>query len=233
MAIFVVLMLIVFAALLVVSVLTSIQRRKQLRRLQQRRLRLEVDSLNEIIGCLELTLPNQLIARHLNDRVVELFREMLELEDYHPERIQSYLKVAEERGQKLSNPLGAFSVSYQRESDAQIAKAQNHLLDALHYLPQLVTQGKLREAELDAYQTELRWAHLMIPVISYIAQGKKSATLNDRFTAQAYYRKAQTLLMESLHNDPRRLRLIKELSELIEGSRPDLSREFRDSANIM
>lgn len=82
---------------------------------------------------------------------------------------------------------------------------------------------------MEVYLTELRWAHLMVAVMSYIGQGDKSMAISDRFSAQAFYRKAQQLLMESLQQDPRRLRLIKELSEMIDGSRSSLSRDLQDS----
>jgi hypothetical protein len=94
-------------------------------------------------------------------------------------------------------------------------------------MPHLATQGKISEAELDVYLGDLHWARLMVSVMSYIGQGDKRMAISDRFSAQAFYRKGQQLLMESLHPDPRRLRLIKELGEMIDGSRETLSREFR------
>ena len=226
MAIFVVLLLLVLAALLAVSIMTSIQRRQQQRRLQQRRLRLEVEELNEIVTCLELTLPNPLIAKHLNDKVIALLEKIESLEDYNRERIRSQVAAAQTRSERLASPMESRVISFQRDSDAQILKAQSHITDAINYLPHLVAIGKVSELELDSFQNELRWAHLMIAVISNIAQGRKSLAISDRFTAHAFFRKAQQLLMESLHADPRRLRLIKELSELIDGSRPEISREF-------
>ncbi len=231
MAIFIVLLLIVvLSALLGVSVITSMQRRQQQRRLQQRRIRLEVDELQEIVICLEQTLPNALIAKYFNDKIIDLLEQIEALEEYNPERIRAQVEAAQARSSRLANPMEPRNISFQRDSDAQILKSQTHIADAINYLPHLVTTGKLSELELDGLQSELRWAHLMIAVISNIAQGKKSMAISDRFTAHAFYRKAQQLLMESLQPDPRRLRLIKELSELIEGSRSDISREFMTPA---
>src|SRR5690606_4134095 len=84
--------------------------------------------------------------------------------------------------------------------------------------------------ELETYLSELRWAYLMVSVMSYIAQGEKSQGISDRFSAQAFYRKAQQLLMESMHQDPRRLKMIKEISEIVDGDRVSLSQELREPA---
>lgn len=227
MAIFVILLLITFAALLMVSILNNIQQRQRMRRLQQRRLRLQVEELQEVVSCLEQTLPNPAIAKHVNDSIIDLLHEILALEDRNTEHIEAAIRKAESHSEYLARPTRLPQVSYQRESDAQIAKSQLHLNEALDLMPHLATQGKISEAELDVYLGDLHWARLMVSVMSYIGQGDKRMAISDRFSAQAFYRKAQQLLMESMHPDPRRLRLIKELGEMIDGSRETLSREFK------
>lgn len=232
MAIFVILLLVTFGALLLVSILNNIQRQQQMRRLQQRRLRLQVEELHEVVACLEQTLPNPAIAKHVNDTIIDLLRDILSLEDKHTEHIEAAIRKAESHSEYLAQPTKIPMVSYQRESDAQIAKTQLLLNEALNLMPHLVTQGKINEAELDTYLRDLHWAILMVSVMSYIGQGDKSMAISDRFSAQAFYRKAQQVLMESMHPDQRRLRLIKELSEMIDGSRESLSREFKSQERI-
>ena len=232
MAIIVTLLLITFGALLVVSIVNNIQQQQRMRRLQQRRLRIQVDELHEMLACLEHTLVNPAIAKLVNDAIVDILHQILNLEDKNTDYIESAIRKAEAHSELLARPTHASIVRYQQDSDAQIAKTQLHLNEAITFLPHLAAQGKISEAELDVYLGEVQWAKLMVPTMSYIAQGDKSMGISDRFTAQAFYRKAQQALMESMHPDPRRLRLIKELSELIEGSRQSLSREFRSPEKL-
>jgi hypothetical protein len=118
------------------------------------------------------------------------------------------------------------NASYQKDSDAQITHTQLQLGEAAVIIRHISAHGKLSEAELEAFTSELSWAFLMVSVASLVAQGLKFSTLEDRFSAQSFYQKAQNLLLESLHPDPRRTRMIKELSELIEGSRKNMSRDL-------
>lgn len=229
MVIIVGLLLLMIIALLVVSGINRVQQQERLRRLQQRHIRLQAEELSEVVLCLEQTLPNRLIAKLFNDVVVSLLQNILRLETKNTEHIETAIQKAEAHSNMLADPKERVHTSYQRDSDAQIAKAQLHLMEAINLLPQLTAQGRISEVEMEVYLTELRWAHLMVAVMSYIGQGDKSMAISDRFSAQAFYRKAQQLLMESLQQDPRRLRLIKELSEMIDGSRSSLSRDLQDS----
>lgn len=228
MVIIVTLAILMLVALLAVSNINRIQQQERLRRLQQRHIRLQAEELSEVVSCLEQTVPNRLIAKLFNDVVISLLQNMLRLETKTTEHIENAIQKAEAHSNMLANPKESLYISYQRESDAQIAKTQLHIMEAMNLLPQLTAQGRISEVEMDVYLTELRWAHLMVAVMSYIGQGDKSMAISDRFSAQAFYRKAQHLLMESLQQDPRRLRLIKELSEMIDGSRKSLSRDLRD-----
>jgi len=229
MGIIVSLAVLMLVALIGVSSINRIQQQERLRRLQQRHIRLQAEELNEVVFCLEQTVPNRLIAKLFNDVVISLLQHILRLETKSTGHIETAIQKAEAHSDMLANPKEAVRTTYQRDSDAQIAKAQLHIMEAINLLPQLTAQGRITEIEMDVYLTELRWAHLMVAVMSYIGQGEKSMAISDRFSAQAFYRKAQQLLMESLQQDPRRLKLIKELSEMIDGSRTTLSRELRDS----
>lgn len=227
MAIIVILLLITFGALVVVSIVNNIQQQQRMRRLQQRRLRIQVDELHEMLSCLEHTLINPAIAKLVNEAIIDILHQILNLEDKNTEYIETAIRKAEAHSELLARPTHVPLVRYQQDSDAQIAKTQLLLGETISFLPHLAAQGKISEAELDVYLSDVQWAKLMVPTMSFIAQGDKSMGISDRFTAQAFYRKAQQVLMESMHPDPRRLRMIKELSEMIDGSRQSLSREFK------
>ncbi len=227
MTLIVILVFLMLITLIAVSVVNRIQQRQRERRLQQRRLRVQADELGEVVGCLEQTIPNRVITKHINDMIIELQHQMLALEDKNPEHIEAAIRKSEFHSEEMLNPQTRPPVSYQRESDAQIAKTQLHLNEAMHLITQLAARGVINEVELEAYLAELRWAYLMVSVMSYVGQGDKSMAISDRFSAQAFYRKAQQLLMESMHQDPRRLKMIKELSEMVDGDRVSLSRELQ------
>ena len=232
MTLIVILIFLMLITLFAVSVINRIQQRQRERRLQQRRLRIQAEELIEVVSCLEQTLPNRAITKYINDMVIAVQQQMLALEDRHTEHIEAAVQKSELYSEELLNPKNRQSISYQRESDAQIAKTQLHLNEAMHLVTHLAAQGTINEVELDSYLIELRWAYLMVSVMSYIGQGDKSMAISDRFSAQAFYRKAQHLLMESMHQDPRRLKMIKELSEMVDGDRGGLSRDLRDVAPV-
>ena len=194
MTLIVILVFLMLITLFGVNVIGRIQQRQRMRRLQQRRLRVQAEELIEVVACLEQTLPNRTITKHINDMIIALQQQMLALEDNHPEHIEAAIQRSELYSEELINPKNRHSISYQRESDAQIAKTQLHINETMHLITQLAAQGTINEVELDAYMVELRWAHLMVSVMSYIGQGDKSIAISDRFSAQAFYRKAQQLL---------------------------------------
>ncbi|WP_323814684.1 hypothetical protein [Cellvibrio sp. NN19] len=229
MTLIVILIFLMLITLFAVSLLNRIQQRQRLRRLEQRRLRIRAEEMSELVNCLEQTLPNRAITKHINDMVIALQHQMLALEDKNREHLEAAIQKSEQYSEDLLNPKNRQNISYRRDSDAQIAKTQQYLNETMHLLTQLAAQGDINEVELDTYLGELRWAYLMVSVMSYIAQGDKSIAITDRL---AFYRRAQQLLMESMHQDPRRLQMIKELSEMIDGERNGLSYDLREAAPI-
>ncbi len=173
--------------------------------------------------------PQSHFTKHINDMVIALQHQMLALEDKNREHLEAAIQKSEQYSEDLLNPKNRQNISYRRDSDAQIAKTQLYLNETMHLLTQLAAQGDINEVELDTYLGELRWAYLMVSVMSYIAQGDKSVAITDRL---AFYRRAQQLLMESMHQDPRRLQMIKELSEMIDGERNGLSYDLREASPI-
>ena len=63
----------------------------------------------------------------------------------------------------------------------------------------------------------------MVGAISHIGQGHKAAIRGDMLSAHAFYKKAQQLLIQSPHPEPRRRRMIKELGEILSNKRKSLS----------
>lgn len=226
MAVLIALIALALIALFVVSAINRKQEREQIRRTQQRKLKVKVDAIVDIVNCLEHTLPNQQITKLVNDETIDLLQQIANLETGSKTHIENSLRHAMARSEDLNNAKAVANASYQKDSDAQITHTQVQLGEAATMLRHVCAQGKISDVELEAFTAELSWAFLMVSVTSFIAQGYKFSNLGDRFSAQGYYQKAQQLLMESLHQDPRRMRMIKELSEIIDGSRKTMSRDL-------
>jgi hypothetical protein len=225
MHIIVILLIVMLMALVIVSWLRLLQQQQTLRRLKQRQLRLKADSLSEMAVNIEQLIPNKQIAKHINDLAITHLQALVTLEQGNKNHLTIRLSQAEAYSELLCKE-NAQDFHYQRNSDAQIVQAQNHIKEAIALLPQLMDQGRINDKEFASYNNELQWGLLMVSVMSYVAQGEKSKAISDLFTAQAFYRKAQQLLMGSLLNDPRRLPLVKELAQMIDGSRSSLSKEL-------
>jgi hypothetical protein len=221
-----ILSLLLFAVLVMLSLVNRVQQQRRARRLKQRRLRLHIADLEEIYTCLEQTVPNRMIAKHINDQILEYMQDVLTLELGDTEHIQTTLQNLEARGDDLTSARERPSTSYQRGSDLQIAQARFYIKEAGNVLRQRVSQGHLAQEEFEVYRDELGWIHLMIGVVSLIAQGNKASARGDLFSSHAYYSKAQHQLMESAHPDPRRLRMIRELGEIMNGNREDFSTDL-------
>jgi hypothetical protein len=215
--------IVLIITLILVSLINRVQERRRLKRLQQRRLKLQVSNLEEVIAALELVLPNRLILKQINDEILELLNAILALESESTEHLEASLKNVEERGEALASGRDRPITSYVRESDLQIAQTQHYINEAIKILRYRYSRGRLPEEELDIYLSELTWARLMVSVTSYISQGHKATERKDVFSAHAFYQKAQNLLIESIHPDPRRMRMIKELGEILGGNREHLS----------
>jgi len=226
MVVLIVLVTLALIALVIVSAINRKQEQEQARRMAQRKLKIQVEAIVDVVNCLEQTVPNLLIAKYINDETIGLLQQILALETGSKSHIESSIRHAMVRSEDLASGKGYANATYQKDSDAQITQAQVQLSEAVKILRHICAQGRLTDTELEAFTSELSWAFLMVSVASFIAQGYKFAALEDRFSAQGYFQKAQGLLMESLHPDPRRVRIIRELSEIVEGSRKTISRDL-------
>lgn len=214
------------AALVLVSLINQTQRREQTRRQQQRQLRLRVEFLEEIINCLLQTLPNRHIAKHVNDEILELLHEMSRLARPPSTHIETSIRNAQVRGEELETHKERRSPSFLKESDIQIAQTQLHLNQTAQVLRSHCNRGWITAEELDGYLSDLSWAVLMVSVVSLVGQGNKAKTREDVFSTHAFYKKAQHMLIESTHPEPKRMRMIKELGEIIGGTRKALSQDL-------
>ena len=226
MTVLIVLVVLALVALFVVSAINRKQELENARRAKQRKLRIQVEAIVDVVNCLEQTVPNQMIAKHINDETIGLLQQILVLETGPKNHIESSIRHAMLRSEDLASAKTYANASYQKDSDALITQTQVQLSEAVKILRHICAQGKITDVELEAYTSELSWAFLMVSVASFIAQGYKFSALEDRFSAQGYYQKAQGLLMESMHPNPKRVRMIKELSEIIEGARKTMSSDL-------
>ena len=226
MSVLIILVVLALVALAIVSAINAAQEKERTRRMQQRKWRIQADALIDIVNCLEQTIPNRKIALYINNEVVLILVQILALEKGASPHIESSIRHSQLRSEELANnPVNTLS-SYQKDSDAQITQTQVHLNETIGILRHLGAMNKISDLELDALMGEISWAQLMVSAASYIGQGQKFIALGDRLLAHGYFQKAQQVLMESVHPDQRRIRMIKELSEMLDGSRKNMSRDL-------
>lgn len=219
--------LIVIGALFGLSLLDKIDQKNRNERLKLRRLQNYSEEIQDILSTLIDTIPNDKIILAINAYLIEQLEEILTIPEAPREATSLALDLAKERQMQWKQKIKPRFSRYARDSDAQIARAQLQINAAIEFLPLLASKGKITGSDLETFLTELRWAGLMVSVMSFVAQGERALVISDRFSGLAFFRKAQQLLMESLHPDPKRITIIRELSEIIDGERVKLSDEFK------
>lgn len=219
--------LIVIGALFGLSLLDKIDQKNRNERLKLRRLQNYSEEIQDILSTLIDTIPNDKIILAINAYLIEQLEEILTIPEAPREATSLALDLAKERQMQWEQKIKPRFSRYARDSDAQIARAQLQINAAIEFLPLLASKGKITGSDLETFLTELRWAGLMVSVMSFVAQGERALVISDRFSGLAFFRKAQQLLMESLHPDPKRITIIRELSEIIDGERVKLSDEFK------
>lgn len=211
-------LLLLIIALVTVNTINTIQKRKRKNRLKLRRLRHEADNLDEIVNGLEQTIPNPAIIRSINDELIERLEEMLPLAGDNIAGVQASLDNATQKSEHLAEMSSNSEFSYRKANDVEIARSQYYLNEAAQTLKKRCSIGKLPEVELRIYLTELSWADLMIDVQSLVAQGYKAKLRGNLPGNFAYYQTAQNKLMESTHPNSKRMRMIRDMSELLAGN---------------
>jgi uncharacterized membrane protein len=226
MILLILLVALVIFALVIVSAVNRAHEKNLTRRAHQRKLKVQADLLLDVANNLAHTLTSPAIAKYIIDEAILLLQQIQQLETGATDHIETNIRHAQLKVEDLMAGKFHASASFQKDSDAQISQTQAHLNEAGAIVRHLCAQGKITDTEMDRLISELSWAYLMVSAASYIAQGHKFATLQDRFTAQGYHQKALQLLLESTHPDPRRVRIIKELNEILAGTRQTISQDL-------
>jgi hypothetical protein len=136
------------------------------------------------------------------------------------------------RSENLADEGQVVTIDRLKGSDAQIARSQRSLEEAAGVIRKQQRSGKISLEEMNIFLSVLSWAHLMVDVISHVAQGHRAINRNDVLSGHAFYKKAQQLLMQSAHSDKRRHRMIKELAEILSNRRRALSEDLMPETRI-
>lgn len=216
--------LIVFS-LIVVSFCNRVQTRNQLIRQKVQHMRFRIDELEEICASIEPLLESVLIPKLINEEILDLIQSVKQLD---PKATFVDLKLEHARALAEKLELEQRTQPYYRvmASDTAIAKHKQYLTDAARVVRRHHFLGRIQNDEMESYVRELSWAHLMVEVISHVVQGHKAVNRSDPVVAYGYYRRAQNVLIGALQADERRHRMIRELSEILNGKRLALSTDL-------
>ncbi|WP_020210396.1 hypothetical protein [Gilvimarinus chinensis] len=221
------LIVITLAALAGVNIIN--QRQQQLKQLARRReqLSLGLENLEEgLEACLQ-TVENTATCCELAREKCALLKALLDTE--HPpsnKLVQARLDKAETELQQLSSGLIERRLDRLCHSDTEIKVQQAKLANALRFIHKRQTREQLTIDQALEHSNQIEWARLMISVLSMVGAGYLARENDQQISAFNYFRKAQELLQASQHPDPRRLALIRELSELMQQPGMHLSEEY-------
>lgn len=226
MTLILILLLLILLALLVVHQTDRWTRRQRHWLLRRKRLRVQLQELEDVMQCLEDSLPSRDIPRQVNREILVLLEELRSLERVNADPWDQRIARAEEREKTWDGETHQRNVKRLHDSDHQIARTQQGLQRAGDLLRRRYNRGQLDQEELEVYLLELEWAQLMASAVSLIAQGHKTMKRSGPLNARPFYKKAQSLLVGHSHPDSRRAAMIQELGELITGQREALSHEL-------
>ena len=218
-------------SLLLVSFFNERERRQKIRQQRLHKLRQQTQDQEELVLIVDQLVESRAIARLINDEVISLIQEMIRTAPRATYLEASY-QTALARGDALSDESSASPLDRLKQSDSQIAKSQRSLEVAATIIRRQQSNQRISFEEMNTFISELNWAHLMVAVVSHVGQGHKAMSRGDGLSAQAFYKKAQQLLVQSSHPDPRRQRMIKELSELLGKKRSSLSEDLMPETHL-
>lgn len=207
-------------SLLVVSIANQREERLRSRRIRLHKLKLRVDELESLLLQVSALVESPDILTQINDEIIDMYQMMIELDSSLP-YLEAALNTAESRNLELAERQAL--PNRMMESDAKIAMAQKHLTEAAKVIRHRQSHNKITLEEMQAFLKELSYQHLMVDVISMVGQGHKATNKSNLFSAQAYYKKARQMLVQSTHSDPRRHEMSRQLVEIIEGNRQTIS----------
>jgi len=220
-------LLIAIAATAMAVVAYSNYKVEQAKKIRQKlqKLKAQAEELEDMIMALDQVCDSRMICKLINDEVIELYNTMIEIDSS-----AAYLKAgsanAKIRSEELSNEVAPRALSRLCHSDAKIARLRAYLKEARNIIRMHHTHGKLSTTELQGFTLELEWYDLQIYVVSNIVQGHKAHNKQDIVTANAFYKKAHAELLQSNHPDERRLEMIKQLTDIIDGKRKSIDEEL-------
>lgn len=188
-------------------------------------LKRRVTELEQLIHVVEPLTESLAIPKLLNNEIMELISAIRKL-DKDETSVADHLQNAYSREDDLSDPTRARQLYRILKSDAAIARAQYALRETARIIQAQRRLNKIDEPNKKMLIAELRWAHIMVSVLSLVAQGHKSVTRGDDTRARAYYKNAHHKLITSAVDDERRPRLAKELEDIISGTRQIVSPEL-------
>lgn len=213
------------ASLIVVSWANHVDAKKRLAKSRVRVLKSQFEELQLVIATVDQTVEQREVSRLLNQAALEIAQTMKELapeDGYVISALKNTLALHEELQQETHST----RIYRIRESDSQIALARSHLDKAVVVLAQQQATGLISPDEFNTLKLSLAWAHLMLPTLTYVAQGHQAVNRNERLPAKAFYQKAKAAVVHSAHPDSRKNRLKQELSELVNSERRTLSSDL-------
>lgn len=203
-------------SLLVVSIANQREEKMRSRRIRLHKLKMRVDELESLLVQVSPLLESSDVMVQLCEEIQDMYHAMQSL-DPSLSYLSAAIASAEARthelvGSQLPRPARLM------ESDARIALAQKHLTEVARTIRHRQAHGKISLEEMQVYLRELSYQHLMVDVISMVGQGHRAAARSNPISAQAFYKKARHLLIQSTHPDPRRLEFIREVAAILDGS---------------
>lgn len=220
-------------SLIVVSIVNEKENRRRIVQQKLRQLRFQVQDMEEVVLEIDRLVENRLIAKLLNDEILE---KVLAMKQAHPDTgyLNAIHQTALARLEQYESDLATAqkpALDRRKHSDAQIARSKRTVEEAGLILRRQQSSGKITLEDLEPLMSDLRWAHLMIDVISHIGQGYKAMRRRDLLSAHAFYKKAQQMLIQSSHPDPRRQDFIKEISDVLNNRRNGISPRLMPEIN--
>lgn len=193
--------------------------------LRLERMKIRVEELEDVVLVLDGMCEKRAIPKLVNDEIIENYEAMLNISPG-----ASYLKAGLSNAQIRSNELSDETTNRQLnrvcKSDAQIARYIAYLHEALQILRKQHSEGKIIGEEMQIFTLDIEWLELQVKVITNVTQGHKAYTKQNILGANAFYKKAQKELLGSSHPDPRRHKMISQMSEILHGYRKSLDPDF-------
>ncbi|WP_246438989.1 hypothetical protein [Teredinibacter franksiae] len=190
-----------------------------------------IDELEELAATVDTLTESPSIAEHINDEAIEMIGAMMRLEP-NSQTLSVTLQNAEQLADTYRNHSRPREIYRLQRSDAGIARTLYMLNDTGRILRKRQAAGKLDIAQMESLILELSWTHIMVGVVSNVAQGHQSLNRGDVLKAYAFYKKAQQVAMQSSNSDDKRQELIKELSDMLSNKRKALSPSLMPEAEF-